>query len=79
MKIQEKSQLKSKDQIIAILLYAAGMNFVSYEWVGSVCYFVFEDEAKCNEMIQMHLAGKLSLPSKTLLDAYRTIKDILRS
>lgn len=68
---------KTKDQITAILLYASCQILDSNEWENGVCFFIFEDQEACEEVISKHYRGALNLSSKAFIEAFNTIKSIL--
>jgi hypothetical protein len=81
MKKQDQIQtiefFTSKDHEIVNLLYAAGQVLDSYYWQSGVCYFVFEDKPKCEEIIANYYKGLVNLNAKDIFDAIKTIKGII--
>ena len=70
---------RTKDQQIAILLYASGQTLESTDWLNGVCFFLFQDFTECKEVMTNHYKGELNVNSKAFIDAFNTIKGILFS
>jgi hypothetical protein len=69
---------RTKDLVESLLLYSCDQVLDAQEWENGDCTFVFLDEAECLEVINKHYKGELNLNSKAFINAYITIKGILR-
>lgn len=67
----------TKDQQIASLLYAQNQILNSSYWENGVCFFVFQDAPQCRDIIAKHYNGQITLTSKVVFEAIKTIKSIL--
>ena len=63
--------------MLASLLYATGQTLETTEWENGVCYFVFEDRPKCEDVIADYYKGQITLNAKVIIEAIKTIKGIL--
>lgn len=70
---------RTKDQYLASTLYAVGLKLDSSEWIDNACFFVFENESKCNEVVKKYYAGELRIDPRSLWDGFKTIKSIIFS
>lgn len=70
---------KTKDHVVASLLYATGQTLESTEWQNGVCYFIFEDINECEDIISKYYKGLINLNAKAIFDGIKTIKSILYS
>lgn len=74
---QEENFYKTKDQMLAALLYATGYALESTDWTAGVCYFYFADKPKCEQTVSEYYKGKIIINAKLLFDSFQTIKNIL--
>jgi len=68
---------RTKDQYIATTLYAFGMKLDTTEWDNGVCYFLFENFKKCEEIVKKYFSHELKISPITLFNAFKDIKSIL--
>lgn len=67
-----------KDLYLAAFLYSEGLE-IELERVGNVCWFVFQDEAKCRNLTSLYWQNKAVSKIKSYTDAIRTLKDLIYS
>ena len=68
---------RTKDQYLASTLYAIGLKLDSSEWFDNACFFVFENEQKCQEVVKKYYAGELRVDPRDLWEGFKTIKSII--
>jgi len=68
---------RTKCQFLASTLYALGLKLDSSEWSNGVCFFVFENQEKCEETVKKYYQGELRLDPRNLWDGFKTIKSII--
>lgn len=68
-----------KDLYLSSLLYSEGIKFIGINKRNNVCWFVFEDKKKCEEIIQLYWKNELTGKIKAFTDAIRTLKDMIYS
>ena len=69
----------TKDFETISLLYAKGQFLDSYHRQNGSVWFNFRDEDKCQEIISDYLNDKIVIGAKSLFEAIKTIKGIIRS
>ena len=67
----------TKDQQIATLLYATGETLDSSYWENGICFFVYEDKPRCEQIIANYYKGMIKINAKAIFDALNTIKSII--
>lgn len=75
--IQTIPYYKTKDQYLSSTLYAMKLRLDSTEWLNGTCFFVFEDEDKCLNVVKKYYAGELRVDPRFLWEAFKTIKSII--
>lgn len=68
---------RTKDQFIASTLYALGLKLDSSEWIDGACFFVFENEPKCLDVVKKYYAGELMVDPRDLWEGFKIIKSII--
>mgnify|MGYP001289328157 CR=1 FL=1 len=69
---------RTKDLVLASVLYTYGQKLDGTEIEnGGQMTFIFEDKPVCEDLISKHYSGDLSLPTRQLLDAFKTLKSII--
>lgn len=67
---------RTKDLVIAAVLYSQGIRLDDVEH-GNPCFFVFEDEERCQKIVQRFINNELIANVKNFSDALKTVKDTL--
>jgi hypothetical protein len=75
----ETTTYTTKDQFMATVLLASQMSLTNYQWIGGACFFTFDGRDQCAEIIQRYFADELNMSAKKLLDAFKTVKEIIYS
>lgn len=75
--MSNKNLYKTKDQYIASLLYALKQRIIDTVYENNVCYFLFDDEKTCENIVDEYFRNNLQINPKDLFDAYKTIKTII--
>lgn len=76
-KMINKSSFRTKDIFISSTLYALGEKLDSSEWVDNECFFIFEDESSCSDIVKKYYSGELKADPRIIFDSFKTIKSIL--
>jgi hypothetical protein len=61
----------------AAFLLASKQVIESFYWAKGSCVFVFEGELKCEKIIDSILKGEYHIEALSLLEAFKTINNIL--
>jgi hypothetical protein len=72
-------EYETKDQWTASVLYATGQEMAGKDWLGNVCYFHFKDKERCEAIVNDFYAGKIILDARVLINALKTVKNIIYS
>lgn len=72
-----KKTFRTKDISIASLLYASEKKLISTQDNEGRRYFIFEDFAGCRDLVDKYWRHEALIDGKTLMNAYRSIKDLL--
>ncbi|OGM02648.1 hypothetical protein A2115_00565 [Candidatus Woesebacteria bacterium GWA1_41_8] len=67
----------TKDLYISALCYAKGMKLERIEREGRVCWFVFVDKKRGEQLQQDFITKTVEVNAKDYSDALRTLKDLL--
>ncbi len=70
---------QTKDSENAVILYSMRQVLDSSFWENGSCYFVFENRDQCEKILTDYLNDKIVISAKSLMDAYKTIKNLIRS
>lgn len=76
---KDSNKYATKDQNLATVLYALKERLLTTEWERETCHFIFEDKKKCEEIVMRYFTNELRANPKIVLDALKTIKNILYS
>lgn len=77
MKSKYQNFYTTKDFELASVLYASKQVLDSSYWENGTCFFVFENSEACEVVISAYFRDKLVLSAKSLMEAIKTIKNIL--
>ena len=69
----------TKDLYMASLLYAKRIPLLKLDWVGSSCFFVFDDEDRCQQIMNQYRQHQLKVEAELFISAIRTLKDMIFS
>jgi len=70
---------QTKDTETAIILYSMKQVLGSVSWENGSCFFIFENKDACERILADYLNDKIKISAKSLMDAARTIKNIIRT
>lgn len=73
------SGYKVKDLYLASYLYSQGFKLMNTERIGSICWFVFDQELHCKQLSEKYWAREANCEPKSFVDAIQTLKDIIFS
>jgi len=73
------STYQVKDLYLAAFIYSQKMELVSVDRQGSVCWFIFDNFHKCDELEKLYWSYKGQIVVKQYSDALRTLKDLIFS
>lgn len=76
-KITYSPLFRTKCQFIASTLFALGKKIDSTEWDGRECFFLFENESVCREIMNKYYSGGLKVDPRILFDSFKTIKSMI--
>lgn len=68
-----------KDLYLAAYLYSQKVELVDVERSDAVCWFLFKDLLKCEQLAKEYWTSKGSVIAKEYTDALRTLKDLIFS
>ncbi len=67
----------TRDLYLSAVFYSIGIKLIKVDRQGRLCFFIFEDKDKCNNCQQQYFAKELQVTAKDLIDAIRTLKDLV--
>lgn len=65
----------TKDIYVASFLDAKGQKVSRIERNGKICWFVFDDKYKCQDLVDGYYRNSIMVEAKSLVDSIRTLKD----
>ena len=68
---------RTKDLSIAAYLYASGKRLFESHKIDGRIWFVFDDKATCEELVNSYWRKEASVNGKEFADAIRTLKDLI--
>jgi hypothetical protein len=68
---------RTKDLPIAAFLYASGKRLFESETDNGKVWFIFNDKASCEEMVNSFYRKEASVNAKEFSDALRTLKSLI--
>ena len=77
-KIYYQQFYQTKDTESAIILYAMKQVLDSTFWENGSCFFSFENQEACEKILTDYLNDKITIGAKSLMEAVRTIKNIVK-
>lgn len=78
MQLQNNSNFfVSKDLYLSALCYAKGLRLERIERQGRVCWFLFDDKSRGEQLRREFIAKSIEVNAKDYCDALRTLKDLL--
>lgn len=78
-KIYYQDLYHTKDSETAAILYSSKQILDSTYWENGSCFFVFQDKKRCEEIISDYLNDKITVGAKSLIEAIRTIRNLVKS
>lgn len=69
----------TRDFYLAAALQAKGAHFLRVDRQGSVGFFLFSNQNKCEQWVESYFQGKLMVAAKEMTSAIRSLKDALFS
>lgn len=79
MKQNYQNPFKTKDSEIVAVLLATKQVLNTSHWENGVCYFIFQNKLECEKIISDYRNDKIVIGAKSLMEAIRTIKSIIRN
>lgn len=79
MSQKTKNRYITHDSEYASILYATKQVLDSSYWENGTCFFIFENQNKCEQIIGDYYKDKIIISAKFLMEAIRTIKSIIYS
>lgn len=70
-----KNTFRTKDLYLSAFLYAKNQNLARVDRENGVCWFIFEDEEYCDELVNEYWSGTAYCNIRAYSDALRTLKD----
>lgn len=70
-----KQEYKTKDLAEATALLTSGQNVTKIERRGSICFFVFSDKEKCEEISNKFFFGDLQVNAREFHEAMARLKN----
>ena len=67
----------TKDLSVAGLCYAKGVKLLEVRREGRLCWFVFQNKNRCQDLQQDYFAKAVEVNAKDYADALRTLKDLV--
>lgn len=77
-KINYQNLYQTKDTEKATILYAMKQTLDSTFWSNKACFFVYENSQECERILNDYLNDKIIIGAKSLMEASKTIKNIIR-
>ena len=68
-----------KDLYLAAFFYSEGLELRNVEREGKVCWFLFSDKNKCDQLTNLYWKNQATSKTKSFTDAIRTLKDLIYS
>ncbi|OGD95519.1 hypothetical protein A3F57_03235 [Candidatus Roizmanbacteria bacterium RIFCSPHIGHO2_12_FULL_36_11] len=72
-----KNTFETKDLYLASLFYAKGIKLSDIRRDGRECFFIFNDQEKCNEIEKHYWSKEETVNAKEYTDAVKTLKGLL--
>lgn len=76
LRIQTKAY-ETKDLAEAAALVVSNQKLIHIKREGSVCWFVFEDEEKSQELSRQYFFGKLLINAREYSEAMKRLKNLI--
>jgi len=73
------SVFTTKDLYLSALCYAKGLRLERVDRQGRVCWFLFADKRRGEQLQQQFIAKTVEVNAKEYTDALRTLKDLVFS
>lgn len=78
MQIQNNNKFFiSKDLYLSALCYAKGLKLERVEREGRICWFVFSDKNRGEQLLSQFITKSVDVNAKDYCDALRTLKDLV--
>ena len=74
-----QNEYRVKDLYLAAYLYGEGLELRNVERLGKVCWFIFSEKEKCEELVGLYWKNQAVSKVKSFTDAIRTLKDLIYS
>lgn len=73
------NQCSVKDLYLAAYLFNEGQKLVDVNRQNNICWFVFDNKIKCDELMRGYWQNEASSKIKSYVESLRTLKDIIYS
>lgn len=68
-------EFKTRDLAEATALITTGNSLIEIERNGKICFFVFENKEKCNEISNKYFFGELNVNARNFYEAMTRLKN----